>query len=133
MEYNNDYQPQTEPQVEPQAAPQPEYPPQYPAPLPQYRYQPIQQTYPQPFLLVFGILSLAISFIPGIILGVIGRKKGNAYLAQGGVLTGASKVGYILSKAGIIVSIVVTVLVTLYILLVILLVAGIAAQDAHYY
>ena len=81
-----------------------------------YNYQapaPVQQ---QPNLLVFGILSLALGGIVGIILGSIGRKKGNQYIFQGGNLTGQAKVGYILSKAGIIVSIISLVVIVIYII-----------------
>ena len=83
--------------------------PQYPQYNQQYA-QPYQQIAPQPNLLVFGILSLVFTSIVGIILGAIGRKKGKAYIAQGGTLTGASKVGYILSLVGLILGIVVTVI-----------------------
>ena len=44
----------------------------------------------------------------------IGRKKGKAYIAQGGELTGASKVGFILSKVGIILGIVATIVIIIY-------------------
>ncbi len=84
--------------------PQPSNAPRY---IPHYR----PAAGPQPNLLVFGILSLALAFavsIAGIVLGAIGRNKGNNYLARGGILTGASKTGYILCKAGVIVSIVMT-------------------------
>ncbi len=68
--------------------------------------QPVQpQASPQPNTLVFGILSLALCElfgIFGIIFGAIGRSKGNRYVRQGGTLTGASKVGYILSLLGLI-------------------------------
>ena len=80
---------------------------------PQYNQQytqTYQQVAPQPNLLVLGILSLVFTSIVGIILGAIGRKKGKAYIAQGGQLTGASKVGYILSLVGLILGIVVTVI-----------------------
>ena len=76
--------------------------------------QPVQQTSAQPNLLVFGILSLVFSSIVGIILGAIGRKKGKEYIAQGGELTGASKVGFILSKVGIILGIVATIVIIIY-------------------
>ena len=79
--------------------------------------QPVQQTSAQPNLLVFGILSLVFSTIIGIILGAIGRKKGKAYIAQGGQLTGASKVGFILSKVGIILGIIATISLVIYIII----------------
>ena len=85
--------------------------------------QPYQQIAPQPNLLVLGILSLVFTSIVGIILGAIGRKKGKAYIAQGGTLTGASKVGYILSLVGLILGIVVTVIY------VIAFAAGIASNN----
>ena len=79
--------------------------------------QPVQQTSAQPNLLVFGILSLVFSTIIGIILGAIGRKKGKEYIAQGGQLTGASKVGFILSKVGIILGIIATISLVIYIII----------------
>ncbi|MBQ7474465.1 MAG: hypothetical protein IJS78_00940 [Clostridia bacterium] len=93
---------------------------------PQYQ-QPQQAVGPQPNLLVFGILAIALNFIVGIILGAIGRSKGKKYIAQGGQLTGASKVGYILCLVGIIVTIVATVI---YIIYGIILAAGGAAAYA---
>jgi hypothetical protein len=84
----------------------------------------MEQRNNQPNLLVFGILSLVLETIPGIILGAIGRKKGNQYIAQGGTLTGAAKVGYILSKVGLILGIIGTIFVVLW---VILIIAGVAS------
>jgi putative exporter of polyketide antibiotics len=52
----------------------------------------------QPNTLVFGILGLILGSIFGIIFGAIGKKKANEFIAQGGTLAGASKVGFILSK-----------------------------------
>lgn len=72
----------------------------------------------QPNLLVFGILSLVLGSIVGIILGFIGRKKGNEYIARGGTLTGASKTGYILSKVGIVLGIITTILLIIYIIVI---------------
>ena len=104
----------------------------YPQQTPQPYQQPYQQPYTapagaqQPNLLVFGILSLCFTFIVGIILAAIGRKKGNAFIAQGGTLTGASKVGYILCKVGLIVSIIATIFIIIYII-------AIAAIGGSYY
>ena len=84
------------------------YSPGY-APVPTPHYRPAVG--PQPNLLVFGILSLALAFavsVAGIVLGTIGRSKGNDYLARGGMLTGASRTGYSLSLAGLIVGILMT-------------------------
>ena len=107
-----------------QAAPQqPQYQQSvYQQPQPQYQqpvyqqpaYQQTANVGAQPNLLVFGILSLVIPFIVGIILGAVGRSKGKAYIAQGGQLTGASKVGFILCKVGLILSIIFTVIMVIY-------------------
>ena len=77
-----------------------------------------QPALPQPNTLVFGILSLVLGSIVGIILGAIGRKKGNEFIAAGGTLTGSAKVGYILSKVGIILGIITTILIVLYVILI---------------
>ncbi len=66
----------------------------------QYNYN--QNNLPQPNTLTFGIVGLILGSLFGIILGAIGKKKGNEYIAQGGTLTGASKVGFILSKLALI-------------------------------
>ena len=105
--------------------------PQYP----QYNQQYAQPAYntmvpAQPNLLVFGILSLVLGSIVGIILGSIGRKKGKAYIAQGGQLTGASKVGFILSKVGVILGIISTVFLVIWI---ILLATGNAVASSYSY
>lgn len=89
--------------------------------------QPVQQPAAQPNTLVFGILSLVFSVVVGIILGAIGRKKGKAFIAQGGELTGASKVGFILCKVGIILSIIATISFVIY--LIIMAVGGAAYSN----
>ena len=69
--------------------------------------QPVyNQTSPQPSTLAFGILSLVFGPILAIIFGAIGKSRGKKYIAEGGTLTGASKVGYILSRIGFILGIV---------------------------
>jgi hypothetical protein len=103
----------------PQAQPQPSFTQQV--------YQ-TAATATQPNLLVLGILSLVFAEfgIVGLILGIIGRKKGKAYVAQGGTLTGASKVGYILSLVGMIFGIVMVAFWAIYIL--VLIIAAIAGS-----
>ena len=74
----------------------------------------------QPNTLPFGILSLALCGffgIFGIIFGAIGRKKGKAFVAEGGQLVGASKVGFILSKIGFIFGIIGAVFGVIYIIM----------------
>lgn len=84
-------------------------------------------------ILVFGIIALAfacsfyVSFV-GIIFGVITKSKVNAYLAQGGVLSGKAKVGSILGKVGLILGIVLTAIA-----IVVLIIAIIAASTVSYY
>lgn len=72
----------------------------------------------QPNILVFGILSLVLGPIFAIIFGSIGRKKGKAFVAEGGTLVGASKVGFILSKVGLILGIIGTIFLVIYIILI---------------
>ena len=95
-------------------------------------YQPTANVGPQPNLLVFGILSLVFEVIVGIILGAIGRSKGKAYIAQGGQLTGASKVGFILCKVGLILSIIATVSFVIWLIVYIAALAG-GATIRYYY
>ena len=85
----------------------------------EYNYNYNQNNLPQPNTLTFGILSLVFSIVLGIIFGAIGRKKGNEFIAQGGTLTGASKVGFILSKVGLILSIIMTIFIVIYMIVII--------------
>jgi hypothetical protein len=123
-------QPQPQPQsVQPMYGAQQTY-----APRPAYQQPMYGQTFAavpvaQPNILAFGILSLALSGIIGLIFGCIARKKGKAYVAEGGQLTGASKVGFILAKAGIIVSIIAIVLSVCYIIFYVLFIAGMIASS----
>ena len=99
---------------------------------PQYQ-QPQQAVGPQPNLLVFGILAIALNFIVGIILGAIGRSKGKKYIAQGGQLTGASKVGFILCKVGLILSIIATVFFVIYMIAIGAGLATYKSYSSYYY
>ena len=96
-------------------------------------YQPTANVGPQPNLLVFGILSLVFEVIVGIMLGAIGRSKGKAYIAQGGQLTGASKVGFILCKVGLILSIIATVFFVIYMIVIIAGLATVNTYSSYYY
>ena len=80
-----------------------------------------QQNNQQPNLLVLGILAVVLAElgIPGIILGAIGRSKGKKFVQAGGTLTGAAKVGYILSLVGLILGIVMTVFWVIYLIVII--------------
>ena len=78
----------------------------------------MDQNNQQPNILAFGILSLVLGPLFAIIFGSIGRKKGNEFIAAGGTLTGPAKVGYILSKVGVILSIIATVFLVIYIILI---------------
>ena len=87
----------------------------------------------QPNILVMGILALALGYqvgIPGIILGIIGRTRGNRFLASGGVFNKSNRIGYTLSKAGFIVGIVSTVIVAVVITLYIAFLVGLFALIA---
>ena len=117
------------PAPQPQPQPQPQYQqPAYQQPV----YQQAANVGAQPNLLVFGILSLVFDIIVGIILGAIGRSKGKAYIAQGGQLTGASKVGFILCKVGLILSIIATVAFAIWLIAIIAGTAGGAAIKYYY-
>ena len=129
-------QPQPQPQYQQPAQPQYQQPaqPQYQQPVYQQPY--VQPAAAQPNILVLGILSLVFlggffTSIVAMILGIVGRKKGNAYIAQGGQLTGASKVGFILSKLGMIFGIIETVGVVVYIIVIII--AAATGSAIHYY
>ena len=63
----------------------------------------------QPKTLLFGILSLVLPVLFGIVFGAIGRREGKKFTKDGGTLTGSSKTGYILCLIGLIWSIVMTV------------------------
>ncbi len=104
------------------------YPPQEPAPA----YNPYPAA-PQPNTLVWGILGLALSCFFGFIFGIIGRSKGNAYIKSGGTLTGASKVGYILSLVAIICGIIGTVLFIIYVVLIARQASTISSIYSYYY
>ena len=102
---------------------QPQY--QQPAYQQPFQAQPVyqQSNQAQPNTLVFGILSLALCWVPvlGIIFAAIARSKDKAFVAQGGQLTGASKVGFILGIPGMIFSIFWTVY---YLILIIIAIAA---------
>lgn len=123
------------------AQPAPEAP-VYQAPVQQPTYQaaPVYNAAPVstiPYnttpILVFGIIALSFactfyfSFV-GIIFGIITKSKVNAYLAQGGVLSGKAKVGSILGKVGLILGIVLTAIA-----IVVLIITIIAASSYSYY
>ena len=84
----------------------------------------------QPNTLTFGILSLLLNPVLGVIFGAIGRKKGRDHIAQGNELNGSSKVGYVLSLIGLILSIAVT--AALYVFLLVLA-SLFTAEDSIFY
>lgn len=107
-------------------------------PVQQPQYTPVQQTYtaePTPAVsgkpvLICGILALALNSIPyvgwiaGLICAIIGMKKAKAYVAANGQLTGAAKVGRILSIVGLVCSIVMA-----FVWLIVIIVAIIGAAS----
>ena len=117
-------------QSAPAAQQQPVYQqPRYQEPV----YQQVANVGAQPNLLVFGILSIVFDWIfVGIILAAVGRSKGKAYVAQGGQLTGASKVGFILCKVGLILSIIGTIGFAISLIVYIAVLAGGAATIRYY-
>ena len=78
---------------------------------------PVSVPAPDNTTLVYGILSLALGGIFGIIFGAMAKSKCAAYLAQGGTLEGTAKVGYILGKVGFILGIVSTIVLSIYLLI----------------
>ena len=113
------------------------------APVQVQQETPVQQAYnaavsspdlnSQP-ILILGILALALNSIPyvgwigGLICAIMCTKKIKAYLAAGGQLTGKAKVGSILGKIGLILSIVMAVIWAIAIIVGIF--AGIASAAA---
>ena len=85
--------------------------------------------------LTFGILGLAFagSSILGIIFSAIGMKKAKAYVEQFGELTGKAKIGRILAKVGLIVSIIMTVFWVLYFALIAFGVVELSNNYSSYY
>lgn len=124
---------------QPQQPQQPAY--QQPAyQQPAYQQPPYQQPmYQQPAaddgsgsVLTFGILGLALSWIPvlGLIFSIIGLKKSGAFAAaHGGTCFGKAKAGRILSIIGLVSSII----GNIYWLIVIIGVATCASTPSYYY
>ena len=81
-------------------------------------------------ILILGILSLVLGFVPGIILAAIGKNKALDLMNYMNPLTDTAKVGNILCKAGFWVSIATTIFIVLYILFVVVL-AGLFAGMAY--
>lgn len=77
--------------------------------------QPAEQQNTTP-LMVLGIVALALAELglPGLIVAIIARKKIKAYVANGGQLTGKAKVGNILSRIALPLSIVMMVVWVVY-------------------
>ena len=117
-------------QAQPQAQPQPQ-----PQPQPVYTAEPAVQAPEGKPRLILGILSLALNSIPyvgwigGLICAILCAKKVKAYLAAGGQLTGAAKVGKILGTVGLIVSIVCAVI---YAIAIIVAIIGAIAGSISY-
>lgn len=65
-------------------------------------------------ILVFGILSMVISFIPGWVFGSIARNNAEEYLYLYGSLTGKALAGKILGTFGLVFGIISTILLGLY-------------------
>lgn len=122
--------------------------PAQPQPTPVTSYQPVAAPAPAPAttqsgdnstqILIFGILALALAEfgLPGLILGIIAKKKVAAYLASGHELTGKAKVGSILGKVGLILGIVMTVVWGIYIVvygLIYGVLLGSLASSSYYY
>ena len=128
------------PQQQYQAAPQPQYQaPQQQYTQPVYAAAPAAAAQGQPNTLVFGILSLVFCCIPyvggiaAIIMGAIGRGKGKRYVQAGGTLTGASKVGYILSLVGLIFGIIMTIVWAIVIIVLIVYAAKGGSSSSYNY
>ena len=82
-------------------------------------------------VLTWGILGLAFagSGLLGLIFSIIGLKNAKLFLAENGALFGQAKVGRILAKVGLILSIVMMVFWLIYIIAIIAL----AGSVAYYY
>ena len=118
----------------------------------QYRPQVVENQYQQPAYngravavpgspnsLVFGILSMAFSWIPilsivGIVMGALAIGKSKTFRRMnGGLLFGASKVGFIFGIIGLISSIIGTVYWIIYLLVVCVFVASYSGSYHTYY
>lgn len=82
---------------------------------------PTYQAAPQPpaednstKLLIFGILSIALSGVIGLVFAILAKKEATKYEQNFGPATGKAKVGKILGTVGLIVSIIATVLWVLF-------------------
>lgn len=64
--------------------------------------------------MIFGILSVALAGVVGLIFAILGKKEVALYQANFGALTGKAKVAGILTKIGFIVSIVAIVIYVIY-------------------
>ena len=113
--------------------------PQQPAYQQPVYQQPVYNATPQPEdtsskVLTFGIIGLVLSElgILGLIFSIIGLKQANQYYSTFGTLIGKAKVGKILSKVGLIVSIVMTVFWAIYIIVVAAMAASIASVGYYY-
>ena len=108
-----------------------------PAPQPVYAAQPAStiKTVTATTVMVWGILGLAFSEsgLLGLIFSIIGRKKAKTFLLENGQLFGQAKVGGILSKVGLIVSIIMMVFWVIYIAVVGIFVGTVASNATYYY
>ena len=83
-------------------------------------------------ILVFGILSLCLTAILGIIFGSIARNKAKVLALQGYPITGKAKVGQILGTIGLICGIISTIVIAIYALVAIIIAIGAAVQYGSY-
>lgn len=83
-------------------------------------------------ILVFGIISVAVGTVVGIIFGSIAMHMAQDWMNQGYLLFGKAKVGRILGKVGLILGIVSTVCLTLFIIIYCVLLGYLVSEFGSY-
>lgn len=95
---------------------------------PTYTPQPVVQGNSTP-IFVFGLLSVILGGVIGIIFSCVSKSKLKAWVAEGNPVTGKAKAGQILATIGLITSIISLIVIVIY---AIIIIAGGAAIASSY-